>query len=168
MASFRSNPYLTNEEKHRLADLLNISEVKVDCWFARRRVQEGKSRKIKHMTKNQIKILMENFKDNPFLNPATRTQLAITLNITESSINQWFCIARRKPRVMSLLQSMTEGQQQTLLNSYQTNRLLSDTEKSRLAKLLKTTKKAIEYWFIKTRKEEKEKLMQFQRESKQL
>ena len=166
LASFQSNPYLTTAEKHRLANFLNISEVTVRNWFVHERVKQKKSRKITIKTKDQKQILMEKFQDNPFPDFVTRTQLAMSMNISESSINRWFDGARRKIRAMSVLKTMTEGQQQILLNSYQTNRHLSNAEKCRLAKMLKTTQEAIQFWFIKTRKEEKERLMRIQRESK--
>ena len=33
MKSFQTNPYLKKEEKHRLVQSLNISELRIENWF---------------------------------------------------------------------------------------------------------------------------------------
>ena len=44
MISFQANPFLKNEEKHRLAKLLNLKERRIGGWFThmrRKRRAEG-------------------------------------------------------------------------------------------------------------------------------
>ena len=163
MASFQSKPYLDYAEKHRLANLLNISERHVKQWFANTRAKEKNMRIYKRLTKSQRKILMKDFEKNPYLKSVRRKKLAISLNITESSISSWFCKAREIKQRMAFHQTITKGQKQILLDSFQANHHLSDAETCRLAKLLKTTKGTIRYLFAKAR--ERKKIMSFQRES---
>ena len=159
LASFQSNPFLDSSEKSRLANLLNISERHVRNWFAHTRVKAGKLRKVKKMKKHQKQRLMEAFQNNPNLDFIRGTQLAILTNTSQSKVNNWFTKCRIKKRRKSFLESMTQGEHKVLGDSFKANRLVSSAEKCRLAKLLKTSKGVIQYWFTETRKEETKKAM---------
>ena len=165
MASFQSKPYLDFAEKHRLANMLNISERHVQYWFASTRAKKRNVRTCKRMTEDQKKILMEKFEEDPYLDPVRRKKLAMSMNTSESSITGWFMNARTGKQTMALYQAMTKDQQQILLDSFQANRYLIDAETCRLAKMLNTTRRVIKYWFVKTRIEERKKIRSFQRES---
>lgn len=154
LQSFQSNPYLTTAEKCRLANLLNITERNVINWFANTRSKEGKIRPFKLMGKNQREVLMKKFEADPFPDFTKRMQLAIFLNVSERKIKEWFANTRDKERSKTSLESITDCEQQILMDSYKTNPYLNDAEKCRLAEMLHTTRAVVRQWFVKTRKKE--------------
>ena len=44
---YEANPYLEREERHQLAQLLNVSEERIKRWFKDRRRKETKSGKLR-------------------------------------------------------------------------------------------------------------------------
>ena len=165
LASFQSNPYLDSAEKHRLAELLNISERHVQHFFNYARFKQGKMHSVKRLSKDQTKTLMEKFRADPKLTSERTTQLAKLMNISEKTIRHWFVYARYKIRRKALHEGMTESQRQILKDSFQANRYLSDAERCRLAKLLNTRRGTITDFFSTTRMEETQQKRLFQRES---
>ena len=165
LESFQSNPYLTTAEKCRLASEINITEQQVLHWFANTRLKEGKIRPFKLMSKDQKEALMKRFQADQCPDFTKRMQLAILLNVSEWKIKDWFANTRNKGRSITSLESITDCQQQLLMDSYKANRYLTDAEKCRLAKLLHTTRAVIRQWFVKTRKEETGQKILFQCES---
>ena len=76
------------------------------------------------------------------------------MNVSEKRVKGWFIMFRFKQQIKCFLRTLTEGEQEILIASYQANRYLSDVENTRLAKLLQTRKSVIKQWLSKARKEE--------------
>ena len=59
--------------------------------------------KQKRLTRYQRETVLKRFQANPYLKPGEKTQLARSLNISETKLEQWFSNKRKMKRKKGLL-----------------------------------------------------------------